>query len=408
MVASLNETSYSYDTANSNPDLQHDMVTVTYPNGQSGGPDAGDKLTNTYNAQGEVTQQVDPAGITTAFNYGSMNIGTGTGITIVTNEATNSETAYSYTDGLITWEATAFGSYTQATTSYQYNPLVLLPSAVTDGNGYVASSSYDANGDLLTYDDYRGYTTTYTYNSLGEPLTVAPPLGAETVNQYDADGNLKTSTVEGENVTGNPAPNLETQYTYGDSSNPGLPTQVTDPAGNVTNYTYDGSGDVTSKTVYSTSTTSATTTYAYDPTGALYCEVPPVENAAGVSCPSFGAPYVSGTTSYTRNGDDAVTAVEDPDGNSTSTTYDGDGNVTLEKDANGDETSSTYDADDRLIKTVVGYGSSTAATTSYSYDIAPGTGSCSSSVTNAVYCDTTVDPNSHTTVDYWLYAIRRG
>jgi len=35
---------------------------MTNPNGQSGGVDAGDEVTNTYNGSGQVTEQVDPAG----------------------------------------------------------------------------------------------------------------------------------------------------------------------------------------------------------------------------------------------------------------------------------------------------------------------------------------------------------
>ena len=60
-------TSFTYSSA-------HLLLTVTNPNGQAGGPDAGDKLTNTYNSSGQVTQQVDPAGRTTTFAYTGNNL----------------------------------------------------------------------------------------------------------------------------------------------------------------------------------------------------------------------------------------------------------------------------------------------------------------------------------------------
>ena len=49
-----NVTSFTYDEGNSTSSLTHDLLTITHPNGQSGGPDAGDKLSNVYNSAGEV------------------------------------------------------------------------------------------------------------------------------------------------------------------------------------------------------------------------------------------------------------------------------------------------------------------------------------------------------------------
>ncbi len=63
--------------------------TVANPNGQSGGPDAGDELTNTYNGSGQVTEQVDPKGRTTTFSYTGDNLSPSGGTTTITSPNSN-------------------------------------------------------------------------------------------------------------------------------------------------------------------------------------------------------------------------------------------------------------------------------------------------------------------------------
>jgi RHS repeat-associated protein len=393
-------TTYTYDSSNANTSLQHDLLTITDPNGQPGGPDAGAHLANVYNASGQVTSQTDPAGLVTSFNYSAMNVSSATGLTVVT-DGTGSETAYGYFDGLLMTKTTGYGAAAAGTWQYEYDPNTLLPIETFDPDGNLTAETYNANGDALTVTDGNRDTTTYTYNGFGEVLTEFPPIGAETVNTYDADGDLQTSTVEGSAVTGNPAPNLETQYAYLDSSLPADPTSVTDPDGDVTTLTYDVAGQVATNSVSPSTGVSNTTTYLYDTNGQLYCEAGPKATDAGVSCPAFGQPRVADTTTYSRDADERVISTTDPDGNANSTQYDADGNAILTTDGNGNETKSSYDADDRLSSEVVGYGGTTPATTSYLYDVAPGSGACSSSVSGATYCDTTTDPDSNVTVDYY-------
>jgi RHS repeat-associated protein len=395
-----NVTTYTYDESNPNANLRHDLLTITYPNGQPGGPDAGDKLTNLYNSSGQVTSQTDPAGLTTSFNYSAMNESTATGTALVT-DGTGSVTSYVYNEGYLEFETEAYGTPAAATESFAYDPNTLLPTGTISFDSEVTTKTYDADGDVLTSTDGNGKETTYTYNGFGEMLTDTPPLGAETVNTYDSHGNLQTSTVEGEQVSGNLAPNLLTTYAYNDPVHPAEPTSVTDPDGHVVSYTYDTAGDVASEVVSPSSGVDDTTTFAYDSNGQLYCETSPDGTAAGVVCPAFGQPRVADTTSYVRDNDGRVTSLIDPDGDTASTSYDGDGNVTLSTDPNGAQTSQTYDADDRLVTETVGSNGSTPAETSYAYDISPGTGACSSSVTGVQYCDTTTDPNGKVTVDYY-------
>jgi YD repeat-containing protein len=93
-------TSYSYDSSNANADLKHDLLSVTDPNAQSGGPDAGDVTTNTYNSAGQVTSQSDPMGRVTSFDYAGINPSNLTGTVVVTDPDAN-EMGYTFNEGTL-------------------------------------------------------------------------------------------------------------------------------------------------------------------------------------------------------------------------------------------------------------------------------------------------------------------
>ena len=68
-----------------NPLLANDLLTITSPNAQPGGPDAGDSTVNVYDSLGRVTTQTDPMGFQTIFNYTSFNPATGNGTITITD-----------------------------------------------------------------------------------------------------------------------------------------------------------------------------------------------------------------------------------------------------------------------------------------------------------------------------------
>src|SRR5262249_55928575 len=112
-----NATTYTYDTGNADAALANDMLTITGPNAQPGGPDAGDDTVNVYDADGRVTRQTDPMGLVTKFNYcvsaaagDCLNASTGTGFTTVTDPDGNT-TVDSYLSGSLTGTA----AYTSGT-----------------------------------------------------------------------------------------------------------------------------------------------------------------------------------------------------------------------------------------------------------------------------------------------------
>jgi len=158
-----------------------------------------------------------------------------------------------------------------------------------------------------------------------------------------------------------------------------------------------GSAGTTDVTVTATGVDSAQD--VYDADGELVCEASPVATAAGLACPAPGGTRVAGTTTLAYNGDGQVTSLTDPVGNSTSTTYDGDGNVTQVSDPLSEVTKTAYDPDDRRATVTSGYGTSSASTTTYTYDIAPT--SCSSAPSGTTYCTQVRNGLSQTTTNFF-------
>ena len=246
-------TSYGYDDAG-----DHLLLTVKSPNGQSGGPDAGHDLTNTYYDDSEqIHTQTDPQGLETTFSYSGDNFSTSGGSTTITDPHDNVEVE-DYESGELMSKTKGYGSASPETSTYSYDPSSLGGTSVTDPNGNTTTSTYDANGNLLTSSDALGNTTTYTYNSFDEPLTVTDPMGIETVYTYDDNGNVLTKEVIGAGGS----PTRTTTYSY-DDGHAGDVTSITDPDEDVTDYTYDSYGDVAS-----TTTNPGSSTISYVQSGA--------------------------------------------------------------------------------------------------------------------------------------------
>lgn len=394
-------TQYGYDTAGNltsviDPanreyqfgyDANHLLQTVTDPNQGV--------TTNVYDGPGRVTKQTDPAGLITRFAYNGDNYSAAGGTTTITDPHGNI-TVENYTNGLMMSKTVGSGTSSAATWNYQYDPNTFAVTSVTDPNNHTTTSSYDSAGNLLTATDALNHTTTYTYNYLNQPLTVADPAGIETLSSYDLSGNLLRKTVVG--VGGSPAET--TNYSYTDGI-PGDLSEVSDPAGHLTDYTYDNQGDIATVTTHPSSGVNDTTAFAYDQLGRKICEASPDATALGVQCAGAGQPRVADTTTWTYNADGNITSLTDPRGKETDYSYDGDGNQTMVTDPIGNVTKTNYDADSRKSTVIAGYGTSAAATTTHRYDIQPATGACSSAVTGATYCTTSIDPGGQTTVDYF-------
>jgi RHS repeat-associated protein len=271
-------TSFGYDTANSTAAFDHDMTSMTPPNGQTGGSHAGDAWAITYDSLGRVSTQTDPQGLETSLSYFGNNLSPEGGTTTITDPHGNVEQdTYAY--GILTSVTKAAGTAPAATWTYQRDPATLMPTTVIDPNGHITTSTDDSNGNLLSVQDARGHTATTTYNSFNEPLVVTDRMGITTTSTYDADGNIQTKAVQG--IGGSPTET--TYYTY-DDGHAGDLTQVKDPDGHITAYTYDSYGDVVSTTTYpgnSTTATSSADHFTYSSPVATISAVGSLANTAG-------------------------------------------------------------------------------------------------------------------------------
>jgi RHS repeat-associated protein len=253
-----------------------------------------------------------------------------------------------------------------------------------------ANPSADPRDDLvLTMRDGRSlsatdsqYLTSYTYDSAGNQTSVTTPPVAGFPAGRTTKMAYSTSTTPAAGGGSAPAGLLASATSPGGGTEiltyyqDGDPATVTDPAGEVTTYRYDGLGRVTAKTVVSNSYPAGlTTAYTYDGQNQ-----PLTQTDAGVTDHVTGAVHTAQTTnSYDADGNltsvtvadltggdaarttkysytlaaDELASSTNPQGAVTSYAYDGYGNKIKEVDAAGDETDYTYDPNGHLLTTTL-------------------------------------------------------
>ena len=405
-----NVTTYTYGAGSTgNPQLANDLLTITSPNAQPGGPDAGNDTVNVYDSSGRVTSQTDPMGFQTTFNYcvnaaagDCMNPATGTGFVTVSDPDGNT-TVYSYQQGTLA-ATSKFTGTTLTSRDRSSSPTrpagTLLDTTSTDGNGNTTTDTYNAAGNPTqenapaatgTATTTTGYATaaaatanqancTSTADATAAcqadsppapvapggmitPPSSAPPVGA-TYTLYDTDGNELYSTTGVYQPGASSAAYSRTTYQLfkGNSvtlngtaisctatpPSQSLPCATINADGVVTQLAYDSAGDLTStSTPDGNGTEVATTTYAYDGDGEQTSAVSPDGNLSGANTGNY-------TTVTAYNADAEKTSVTQGGGTGhtvtarvTSYGYDADGNQTTEQDARGYTTTTTFNADDK-------------------------------------------------------------
>ena len=273
-------TSFTYGTGGS----AHLLLTMTMPNGQSGGPDAGDTYTNTYDSSGRVLTQTDPMGQETTYAYSGNNFSDTGGTTTITDPDGNATTEV-YIDGqMIVSSGSSNGTYS-------YDQSTFGQTSAQNDDGDATDSSYDADGNQTSSTNALGDTSTSSFDDLNQAVcsttteassecsslsppvpitggaTISPPSSIPppfvTYSQYDTEGNLiwtttgiyapgATSTTRarttynlynGESVT--LGGTTDSCTTSAPSSE--LPCATIDADGVVTQLAYDSHGDLTSK-----------------------------------------------------------------------------------------------------------------------------------------------------------------
>ena len=242
----------------------HKKVTYTYyPTGQvkTATPDGGSPITMVYDVQGNRTKIIDPdAGtITNTYNaFGqpltrSQNIHNGTPV-ITTYD-------YNTTTGKLKSETIA--GDTTVTTTYSYNSTFKDKLYRVDGSGGYTSYTYDDFGNIKAHQNFynRKSTRITTYQEKG--LVTRHQMSFAGSNNiyyaYDTYGNMSTekfnSTLAWELLEQNARGQVVrerkggvvTTYTY---DNCGRITSIVAPNIISLHYTYDSSGNVSTKTDY--------------------------------------------------------------------------------------------------------------------------------------------------------------
>lgn len=227
-VISPSGTLYDYDYSDNprktyhyeNPDFPHHLTGITDENGDR-------YATFAYDASGKAIES-ELAQTTNAVGQEKIQINYQTGSSVVT-DAVGTQVQWSFQETLGANKLTS-----------KIN--------VADGKGI--TQTWDTNGNLLTRTDAEGRTTSYTYNATNQrtSMTVAsstpeqrtstyeyvspdidlvtktsvPSVFAnnlkETINTYDADLNITSTTVNGYDTQGN-AVTRTTSFTYDDAGN---------------------------------------------------------------------------------------------------------------------------------------------------------------------------------------------
>jgi RHS repeat-associated protein len=285
------------------------VATLTYNSGSSTWTlqrDGQNKYT--FNSSGQLTQEQDLNGYTTALAYSSGNLST------VTDNAGR-------TLGF-TWTGSHITKVTDSNVS---------------GNTRTVSYSFNGSGELTDVTDVNGGDTNFTYASDGSHrITVMKDPVCEALgsscpgvqNHYNSSGQVDWQKDQ---------LNRQTSFSYTGTplSGSGGTTTITDPASHevLDSYVY---GALVSETRGYGSSAAATTKYLYDPT---------TMHQVGIVDPN------GNVTSMTYDSNGNVLTSTDPLGHVTTKTYNSLNEPLTVQDGNGVTTTNTYDSNGNLTST---------------------------------------------------------
>lgn len=295
------ETKYEYDSLGG-------VRQITDPKGGA--------LTMSYDGQGNLTGIADASGnsrvITPASNGlpGTVTDATGRSITFEYTAAGQPARLIDGNGHVATYRHDANGNVTEILRSrtvdsspvevvvkYEYDKMDRVV-AVIDAEGRRSEFEYDEMGRETAIVE-AGRRTEFTYDPAGQLLRTRFPDGSEEVNEYDANGNLVTTT---------------------------------DREGRITRHEYDAVNRL-ARTIYADG---AHRSYTYD----MNLRIATDTDENGRTTTSF----------FDAAGQ--LLKVMDPLGHETTFVYDANGNVITQTDALGRVTQFEYDAANRLVKTI--------------------------------------------------------
>lgn len=261
-------TSYTYGLGSTgNSLLTTDLLTVTNPNGQTGGPDAGAYESTTYDALGRVISQRDPqavytGGNATTISYTGLNQSTGTG-TSTTVDPDQNETDFGFQQAALVshtvWDTSAVtgGSYSGSTATINFGVQDASGTSLAAGTVPPVGSTIKVSGVTPSAYDCSCVVTASSPGSVSYTQTGLSPYssgGAASVPAASNDGPDLTRGSLLEVWTADEDGN-QTNYAYDANGNL---TSSQDPVGNTDTY----SSDSTTNAQLCTATAMASTTCA--------------------------------------------------------------------------------------------------------------------------------------------------
>jgi RHS repeat-associated protein len=348
-----------------------------------------------FNADGWNSSETLAQGKTYAqtFTYDRQS---GTGLLNSVTDPLGRKTSFTYDPkGNVLSVTRMSGTRFAVTTSFTYDPAFNELASVTDPLNHSVNYSYDAKGNLTSVKDALNRTSTFTYNNAGQPRTAKDPLDHSWTYAYtigdltsvtDPLGRTTSRFVDsaGRVVMVTDPLGHQVRSDYDDRNQL---TKVTDPLGQATQFGYDPAGNL--KTV--TDARGNVTTYGYDEMDRITSRQDPLLNTEsfaydpnsnlvtftdrkgqvtsyqydGLNRRTFtgfgttvsgGTPSYSSSITYTYDGGNRITKIEDSRGGTITRTYDNLDRLTNETAPNAPSGGIvyTYDKADRRATMKVG------------------------------------------------------
>lgn len=272
-------------------------------------------LTNTYDANDRLTNQVSADGTSYQFAYTLDGNGKVTETDVTDPRGYVRKVTFNAA-GYVLTDRSATGTPQEAGWTFTRDPVSNLPVSITDPLGRRTDRSYDANGNVLSSIELAGTanaaTTSYTYDTFNGPTSVTDPLGHITALQRDGLGQVVSITDPLSNTT---------QFTYNAK---GQMLTVTDPLSHVIQFGYGPDSDLVSVT---------------DPLGRIAAY-----HTDAIGRRLFATDPSGGVVQWVHDAINGLKQVVDGNGASVTNTYTAVGKLASVTDARGGQIAYTYDA----------------------------------------------------------------